>query len=125
MEDPRTDQVNTDESGQHTTAAIALPELPTIQISQQMIPIDNQWQTSVMEDIGLSPNTEFPWSFQDGGIFGLTSGLYNDVAQCGHLQPFADNYDQIPSNASLVHAEIVSISIISCVNILLEFPPGL
>jgi hypothetical protein len=52
----------------------------------------SQWNIAPGLDNELSGNIGFPWTFQDGGIFGPLNGICPDLTKDKYFNPFGDNY---------------------------------
>jgi hypothetical protein len=75
--------------------------------TQQILSNNGIWHESVIQNCDLAPSTEFPWPFQDGGIFGLPSEAYSDLSPNEYLDPLRDNYSHMQDNGHLHSLEFV------------------
>jgi hypothetical protein len=102
------DQIHSNTDLEPSALPPSIPLLHTIP-SSQMLPGDDTWQLSIQEDNRLSANAEFPWPFQDGRIFKLSSGAYTELSSSEYLDPFIVDYGPEQNNTGLHGLEFVGI----------------
>jgi hypothetical protein len=77
---------------------------------QPSLSSSSSWDIAPALDNELSSTTEFPWTFQDGGIFGLPNEIYPDITRDKYLHPFGDDYYQTHEHGSAYSWGCVSMS---------------
>jgi hypothetical protein len=61
----------------------------------------------------LPQNTEFPWPFRDGGIFGLPGEAHLELAPNEPVDQYMDDYSNVQDDGSFHGLEFVSTPILS------------
>ncbi|KAH8799764.1 fungal-specific transcription factor domain-containing protein [Xylogone sp. PMI_703] len=66
------------------------------------------WNSIPAQGFPVSLNSEFPWPFQDGGIFGLSSEIYPNLPPDEYLDPLRDEMGHLEEHASLASLDFES-----------------
>ncbi|RFU29581.1 hypothetical protein B7463_g6767, partial [Scytalidium lignicola] len=101
------DHLNTSHNSQSLSSDVL--ELPQSMANpNSMLQSTDNWGMTPVQGLPMSLNPEMPWPFQDGGIFGLSSGFYSDLPADEYLDPFRDDIGHIEDHGSLTSLEFES-----------------
>jgi len=93
----------------HPTNSTLPPSVVDMSTSQPMLSNSGIWHIAPALGAELSSGTEFPWPFQDGGIFGLSSDIYPSLPGDEYFDPLGDDYYHAQEQNSSHSWEFVSI----------------